>query len=411
MRALLLAQDFPPVLSGGISMYYYHLSRCLGEGISVLAPDGPGTVEFDASLPFTVHRLRIPIVPPSFMKRSRVGVTRWPRRIYIAAVQWSRFYRHAVRILGEDPADVALVGHLYLGPIGPRLRGRTGVPFGVMLHGSELHRYMGLASVRRRALRALDAADFLVVNSDFTRRQYLERGVRQDQRFLKVNPGVDTHHFRPDAGDPTAVRQRFGLGERPLLLSVARLVEWKGQDMLIRALPQIRASIPDAALLIVGDGPHRDELERLAQDVGVAEHVVFAGFVPERDLPSYYRAAQAMAVPSREFRQGLPIEGFGIVYMEASACGTPVIGGLGGGTDESIADGVTGFRVEQSEPQSIAEAAVKLMDDRQLAETMGQNGRQRAVESFNWTIQAERLRAFLDDIVTTAGAGRSAASR
>ena len=180
--------------------------------------------------------------------------------------------------------------------------------------------------------------------------------------------------------------------------------------MVIRALPQIRAAIPDTVFLIVGDGPYRDELERLAREVGVDEHVVFAGFVPERDLPSYYRAAQVMAVPSREFRKNLPVEGFGIVYVEASACGTPVIGGRGGGTEESIADGVTGFRVEQSDPQAIADAAIKLMDDRQLAETMGQNGRQRAVESFNWTAQAERLRAFLDDLVT-ARADRSPASQ
>jgi phosphatidylinositol alpha-1,6-mannosyltransferase len=385
-------------------MYYYHLSRCLGDSVSVLAPDGDGTAEFDASQPFTTHRRRIPIVPTSFMRRSRIGFLRWPRRAYIAATQWARFYRYGHQLIDENGLDVALIGHLYLGPLGPRLRGSTGLPYGIILHGSELHRYMGLAPVQRRALRALNLADFLVVNSDFTRRQYLERGVREDQQFCKVNPGVDTNRFRPDVGDPVAVRRRHGLGDRPLLLSVARLVEWKGQDVVIRAMRSVREAVPDAALLIVGEGPYREALKQLVNKHDLEGVVSFAGFVPESELPSYYCAADLMVVPSREFRDDLPVEGFGIVYMEASACGKPVIGGLGGGTDESILDGETGLRVDQNDPEAVAEAAIRLLEDRELAEGMGRNGRQRAVGGFDWKIQAEHLRRFLNEV---AGSGRT----
>jgi len=237
-----------------------------------------------------------------------------------------------------------------------------------------------------------------VVNSEFTQRQYRERGVGADQRFLKVNPGVDTTRFRPDAGDPALVRQRHGLGDRPVLLSVARLVEWKGQDMVLRALAQVRASIPDVAFLMVGDGPYKPDLERRIHELGLEDRVVFAGYVPADELPSYYRAADVVVVPSREFAADHPIEGFGIVYVEAAACGIPTVGGLGGGTEESIADGVSGFRVDAHDPEAIADATLKLLEDRELAIRFGRAGRERAVELFDWSIQAGRLRAFLESL-------------
>ncbi|UCC72981.1 MAG: glycosyltransferase family 4 protein [Gemmatimonadota bacterium] len=398
MRGLLLTQEFPPALSGGISMYYYHLCCHLDGAVSVLTPDGSSAAEFDASLPFAIHRRRIPIVPPSLMTRSPTRILRLPQVAYLAAAQWTLFTRYARRILREEPADVVLVGHLYLGPLGVRLRRESGARYGISLHGSELHRYMGWRAVRRSMLGALDAADFLVVNSEFTRRQYLERGVRADQRFLKINPGVDTSRFRPDAGDPVQIRRQHGLGDRPLLLSVARLVEWKGQDTVLEALRRLRESVPDVVYLIVGEGPHRPNLERLVKELGLERHVVFAGFVPSNELPSYYRAADVMVVASREFGAGQPAEGFGIVYVEAAACGTPTIGGLGGGTEESIDDGVTGFRVDPSDAQAIADAALRLLEDRELARRFGRAGSERAVRQFDWSIQAGRLRAFLEKV-------------
>jgi phosphatidylinositol alpha-1,6-mannosyltransferase len=396
---LLLTQEFPPAFSGGISMYYYHLCGRLDGALAVLTPLGPGAAEYDAAQSFVIHRRRIPVVSPALMTRGRIGIRRFAQMAYLATAQWTLFHRHARRILREEPADVLLIGHLYLGTLGPRIRRRTGVRYGIMLHGSELHRYMGWRAVRRRMLGALDAADFLVVNSEFTRRQYLERGVRSDQHILKVNPGVDTTQFRPDAGDPLAIRERYGLADRPVLLSVARLVEWKGQDMVLEALPRIRDAVPDIAYVIVGEGPHRAALARSVRRLGLERQVVFAGFVPSAELPSYYRAADVMVVPSREFAVGLPIEGFGIVYVEAGACGTPTIGGLGGGTEESIADGVTGFRVDPNDPAAIASAALELLEDRALADRFGRAGRERAVNEFDWSIQAARIRASLESLV------------
>ncbi len=168
---------------------------------------------------------------------------------------------------------------------------------------------------------------------------------------------------------------------------------------MIEALPRLRESVPEVAYLIAGEGPYRPELERRVRWMGLEADVVFAGFVASEELPSYYRAADVMVVPSREFVPGLPIEGFGIAYVEAAACGTPTVGGSGGGTEESIEDGVTGFRVEPGDAEAIADAVLKLLEDRALAERFGRAGRERAVERFDWAIQARRLRAFLQEIV------------
>jgi phosphatidylinositol alpha-1,6-mannosyltransferase len=412
LRALLVTQDFLPALPGGIANYYYHLCRSLGGSLSVLTARLGDASEFDATQPFAVQRRCVPVVPPRFMRDSRVPALRYPRIAFIALAQWLVFHRHARDLLRREKMDVVLLGHLYLAPLGPRLRRAIGALYGVALHGGELHRYMRIRLVRRAMLAALNAADFLVVNSDFTRRQYLARGVRADQRFIKINPGVDTSRFRPDAGDPASVRRRFGLGERPLLISVARLVEWKGHDVVLRALPAVAARVPDVAYLIVGDGPYRRDLEALVRQLGLDDRVVFAGFVAEEELPSYYRAAAALVLPSREVIEGVPIEGFGIVYVEAGACGRPVIGGRGGGTDESIADGVTGFRVDEHDPVAVAEAAVRLLSHRDLAARMGAAGRERAVSEFDWALQAKRLAVFLDQLAGVgAGVQRGAAGR
>ncbi len=225
MKALLITHDFPPALPGGISMYYHQLALGLADEIAVLAPAGPGSEAFDAAQPFRVHRRRIPVVPPAFMREGGVRF-RLVRMARVALAQLVGFYRSACQLIEAEGVDVALIGHLYLGPLGPVIRRRTGTRYGVLLHGSELHRYMVWSPVRRTMLWALNSADFLVVNSGFTHRQYLDRGLWEEQRVLKLNPGVDVSRLRPDAGDPGEVRGRHGLGERPVLLSVAR---WSGR--------------------------------------------------------------------------------------------------------------------------------------------------------------------------------------
>ena len=150
----------------------------------------------------------------------------------------------------------------------------------------------------------------------------------------------------PDEVARAELRARYGLGRRPVIVCLSRLVPRKGQDMLIRALPIIRERIDGAALVIVGNGPHRDDLQKLAQRYDVTDHVVFTGGVPGDELPAHHAMADVFAMPCRTRGAGLDVEGLGIVFLEASATGIPVVAGDSGGAPEAVLDGETGFVVD-----------------------------------------------------------------
>ena len=398
MKALLATHDFPPGFGGGIATYYYELCSRLEGRISVLAPSPEGADEFDGAQSFQVHRRRIPQLSTGLMTETRFPLLRLPRLMGLMAAHSLLYATHLRKLLGSGDFATLLLGHAYLAPVGVPFRKGGKIGTGVFLHGSELNRYKNFAPIQRGLIDSLNALDFLIVNSGFTREQYLERGVRDDHTFFVLNPGVDTEAFRPDAGDPAAMRAHLGVGDRPVVLAVARLVECKGQDTLIQALPVILDAVPEAVCVIGGSGPYREGLEALAREAGVHDRVVFAGWVGTSDLPSLYRMADVMALPSRDIVPGLPIEGFGIVYLEANSCGVPVVGGSEGGTGDSIEEGVSGFRVDSESPASVAEATVRLLSDSELRSRMGRAGRERAVESFDWSVQAGRLRDFLDAV-------------
>jgi phosphatidylinositol alpha-1,6-mannosyltransferase len=248
-----------------------------------------------------------------------------------------------------------------------------------------------LGLVRRLIVALLNGANFLMVNSEFTRRQYLARGVRADQTFVRIHPGVDLKRFLPNL-DASPIVRRHGLAGRPLILTVGRLVEWKGQDMVMRALPYVLQAVPTAAYVVVGEGPYRKPLERLVAELKLHDHVIFAGFVPAEELAMYYRAADVTVLVSREICPGMPIEGFGMVYLEANAAGRPVIGSRMGGVTEAILEGVTGLLVNPNDEKEIAAAIMRLLTDRVLAEHMGIQGRARAARELSWQTQAAGLR-------------------
>jgi phosphatidylinositol alpha-1,6-mannosyltransferase len=289
------------------------------------------------------------------------------------------------------------MGHLYLAPIGWLLGILLGKPYGVMLHGGELHRYYHWLPVRRIMTAALNRAAFLTVNTAFTQRQYVEqRGVRPTQRFVRIYPGVDGAIFRPDV-DGSRWRERFDLQDRRVLLTVARLVEWKGHASVLEALAAVLDAVPNVHYVIAGTGPFRPELERLVNELGLQKHVTFAGFVADEELPALYCAADLFVQASLSAASGTEIEGFGITFVEASACGLPVIGGRTGGTGEAIAEGVTGLRVDSGDTEALAQAIIRLLTDHSLSQQFGSAGRARAVREFDWAIQTAKLRAFLEE--------------
>ena len=249
----------------------------------------------------------------------------------------------------------------------------------------------GARQVLRRIGTTCDVVTYL---GDYTRRR-LAGALGPHSTMARLAPGVDVTTFRPDA-DGRAMRTRYGLGERPVVVCVSRLVPRKGQDALIRALPAIRRTVPDVRLLLVGGGPYREALERLAERSSVADAVVFTGAAAAEDLPALLAAGTVFCMPCRTRRLGMDVEGLGIVYLEASATGLPVVAGRSGGAPDAVRDGRTGLVVDGRDTDAIARRVSGLLLDRDRAALMGATGRAWVQAEWTWEAAASTLAGLLD---------------
>jgi phosphatidylinositol alpha-1,6-mannosyltransferase len=250
--------------------------------------------------------------------------------------------------------------------------------------------------------RALGEADRVVTISRYTEENLVQLGVDQS-RIAMIYPGVDLEAFYPDPAAGRAVRARHRLSDRqPVLLTVARLIPRKGNDRVIEALPAMLERVPDLVYLIVGTGPGENWLRAYAQEKGVADRVIFAGRVSDEELSAYYNAANVFIMPNR--KEGADVEGFGIVFLEANACGKPVIGGRSGGAVDAVAHGESGYLVDPCSPPDIAEAAIRLLTDPGLAERMGERGRERAQREFSWERTARQAHTLTAEVAATTRA-------
>ena len=371
-KVLIVTNDFPP-RPGGIQSFVHALAVRLPAGsVTVYAPAWEGAAEFDAAQPFPVERhptsLMLPV--PSVAHR-------------------------AARLLGRDARDTVLFGAAApLGLLAPSLRRAGARRLVAITHGHEAG-WAVLPGARGLLRRIGDSVDTVTYLGEYTRAR-LARALSPGAaaRMTRLAPGVDSGAFHPGAGG-AAVRDRLGLAGRPVVVCVSRLVPRKGQDTLIRAWPQVRAAVPDAALLLVGGGPYAGQLRRLASGLGVAGSVIFTGAVPWPELPSYYDAGDVFAMPCRTRRRGLDVEGLGIVYLEASATGLPVIGGDSGNAPDAIRDGETGYVVPGRSPAAVAGRLVHLLTDRAGARAMGEKGMAWVDQEWRWDLVARRLQDIL----------------
>jgi phosphatidyl-myo-inositol dimannoside synthase len=249
---------------------------------------------------------------------------------------------------------------------------RLNVPWGLWVHGKEL------LGNRADAPELLGSAALVLASSAFTHGLALAKGV-SPQRSLVVNPCVDTERFRPPQ-DRTGLRKRLRLDGRCVLLTVAHLVERKGHEQVLRAVAGLRADRPDVLYGIVGRGVHEPHLRRVTQELGLHDHVRFLGYVPDEELPDYYAAADIHVMPSTCDGD---VEGFGISFIEAAACGTPSIGSRSGGIPDAIIDGKTGFLVEPEDVAGLAEVIKTLLADEDLRNQMGVRARDTAMTCFS----------------------------
>jgi phosphatidyl-myo-inositol dimannoside synthase len=358
-RTLVVTNDFPP-RQGGIQTFVAALvARRPPGSVVVLASDFPGAAEHDAALPHPVVRRPTGVLLPT-------------RATARAAVELAR--RHG--------CDTAFFGAAApLGLLAPALR-EAGVRRLVgATHGHETGWVLlpGARQLLQRIAAGLDVTTFI---SRYTRDR-LAPALAGRTRLEQLSPGVDVGLFSP-AADGRAVRQRHGLGEGPVVVCVSRLVARKGQDVLVQGWPRVLARHPSARLLLVGGGPDERALRRAAAARGVAGSVVLAGPVPPAELPAHYAAGDVFVMPCRTRRGGLDVEGLGMVYLEAAACGLPVVAGTSGGAPEAVQDAVTGHVVDPRSPAAVADAVTRLLEDPGRARAMGRAGRAWVEQRWSW---------------------------
>lgn len=378
-RILLVTNDFPP-RPGGIQSYLHELATRLPPGaLTVLASTWPDPddadgrcARFDAAQPFAVHRLPTTMMLPT-----------------------STATRRAVELARMENCDTVWFGAAApLGLMAPVLRRRAGVSRIIAsTHGHEVGWSM-LPGSRQALGRIGREADVVTTVSRYTRGR-IAAALGADAVLEPLPPGIDTRRFAPDPGGRATIRERYRLGDRPVVGCISRLVRRKGHDALIRALPALRRRAPGTALLVGGDGPDRDRLRRLATEHDVAEHVVFTGPVAHEEIPAHHAALDVFALPCRTLGGGLDVEGLGIVLLEASASGVPVVAGRSGGAPETVLGGPPGVRTgrltDGRDPADVAEVVGDLLADPDASAAAGAAGRRWMQAEWTWSSRARRL--------------------
>ncbi len=367
---LIVTNDFPP-RRGGIQAFVHEMAVRQPPGsVVVYASEHKGSAEFDAAQPFPVIRHRTGLLVPTPAARRRIVAT----------------------LRAHGCTSVWFGAAAPLGLLAPALRRAGARRIVATTHGHEAGWAMlpGARWLLRRIGAGCDVVTYL---GDYFRRR-LEPAVGTHPAFAQLTPGVDVDTFRPDV-DGAPIRRRYGLADRPVVVCVSRLVARKGQDTLIRALPRLSRQVPSAALLIVGSGRYRGRLAALAASLGVSDDVVFSGPAPADELAAHYAAGDVFAMPCRTRRRGMDVEGLGIVFLEASATGLPVIVGDSGGAPDAVRDGETGYLVDGRDPAMVADRLARLLTDDALRAAMGAAGRDWVTRQWRWDVVAGQLRDLL----------------
>jgi phosphatidylinositol alpha-1,6-mannosyltransferase len=386
-RYLVITELFLPT-KGGTAVWFDELYRRLGDrGTHIVTADVPGAAEHDRDHPNRVHRVLL--VRHRWLRPESLAMYVKLCAKSLALAVTHRFDAvHAGRVLPEG-----LVGLLVA-----RLTGR---PLVVFAHGEEITAWRQRAKFRVMRL-VYQCADRVIANSAFTAEELAKLGVPRE-RVAQVNPGVDVARFRrglPCDDLRAAVLARPG---QRLILSVGRLNLRKGFDRVIAAVPLLVARGIDVCYAIIGTGEARDELIARAVEHGVADRVHLLGHVSPADLPRWYNAADVFAMPNRDI--GGDTEGFGMVYIEAAACGCPAVAGIAGGTGNAVIDEVTGLRVDGESVAAVADALERILSDPALAARLGDQGWCRATSEFSWESVAHKIAALASGTDRAQSAG------
>lgn len=295
-----------------------------------------------------------------------------------------RVGKAVTRLLKERGADQVFFGAAApLALLSHRLRRAGATRIVALTHGHEVW-WAKLWPFTWAMRRIGSGVDVLTYLGNFTQ-QAVSRSLNSKAKaaMTRIAPGIDTNHFAPVA-DSHLLKRELELEDKRVIVSVGRLVHRKGQDTLVEALPAIIERHPDAHLLFVGVGPHLEYIHKRAIQLNVLSHISFVGRVQYSELPRFISVGEIFAMPSRSRLAGLEVEGLGIVYLEASACGLPVVGGISGGAPDALLEGETGFAVDGLKPREVAEKIIYLLDNPEIASAMGARGRQWIIDEWEW---------------------------
>lgn len=375
-KILCITNDFGP-RAGGIETFVIGLiERMPKNSVVVYTSSQEGSAPFDQK----------------WLENFGVEVIRDKSKILLPTLRVGRAVRKIARdrsisaVFFGAAAPLALLSH------GLRRAGATRIV--ALTHGHEVWwaKVWPFSLAMRRIGSGVDHLTFL---GEFTRSNIARAlTAKAADAMVRIAPGIDTDHFAPVA-DVGKLKSELGLDGKRVIVSVGRLVHRKGQDTLVESLPEILTRIPDAHLLFVGEGPYKEYLVKRTAELDISSHVTFIGRIQYSELPRYICVGEIFAMPSRSRLAGLEVEGLGIVYLEASACGLAVVGGKSGGAPDAVLEGETGFAVDGTSASDVARAIIALLEDPERAKLMGARGREWIISDWRWDLWAKRFNELL----------------
>lgn len=376
-KTLFVTNDFGP-RAGGIESFIIGLIEHLPFGSTTVYTSAQGdTHAYDAT----------------WLEKYGVRVIRDRAKILLPT---PRITGDIVRLIKAEAIETVAFGAAApLALMASRLRGAGVGRIIALTHGHEV--WWSKVFPFTRAMRRIGSSvDVLTYLGEFTRTAIAGAlAPKSAGAMVKIAPGIDTEHFAPI--DSSSLRESLGLSQKKVIVSVGRLVHRKGQDRLIESMRAIVQEVPTAHLLLIGEGPYREHLQALVRKYALDDHISFIGRIQYADLPQYICLGEIFAMPSRSRFFGLEVEGLGIVYLEASACGLPVIAGASGGAPDALIDGTTGVVVDGLDSAAIAVAAINLLNNPAQARLMGQAGRRWIVEKWRWQIWADAFKKLINE--------------
>lgn len=375
-KTLVITNDFPP-RPGGIQTFIYGLVQGFDpDDVVVLTSKHTAWQEFDKQEKYPIFRHNTQMLLPT----KAVG-------------------DQAITIIKEFNCDRVLFGaSAPLGLLANRLKNHGIKKTVAITHGHEVGWAFtpGLKQTFQKIVKDVDKLTYL---TKFTFEQISE-AISSDQleKFEQLTPGIDINMFNPENktnGQSQKIRERFRLGNKPVVVCVSRLMARKGQDTLIEVWPEVLKKVPDAHLLIVGGGSLKQSLHKKTFDNNVHTSVTITGAVDWKELPGFYAAGDVFAMPVRTRNLGFDVEGLGIVYLEASATGIPVIAGNSGGAPEAVIDGVTGFVLNPNNQMILAEKIIELLLNKELINRLGKQGRSWIEKQWQWPSRHLQLKNLL----------------